>query len=64
MVDGGSLTFGLMACTAAACPPGSFFFRFTSALGTVSSFEITDGALPLDYGGGTMRLTPAPTLFE
>jgi heat shock protein HslJ len=64
MVDGSRLTFGLMACTAAACPPGSFFFQFASALGTVSSFEITGGSLFLDYEGGELRLTPVPTLFQ
>jgi len=60
--DDENLSFGLMACTIAACPPGSFDTQFQAALSTVSSFEITPNLL-LDYDGGTMRFIPQPTLF-
>jgi heat shock protein HslJ len=61
--DDNSLSFGLMACTLAACPPGSFDARYLAALGTASDYELTP-ALLLDYAGGTMRFIPAPTLFQ
>ena len=60
--DDESLSFGLMACTIAACPPGSFDTQFQAALGTVSTYEI-GLTLLLDYEGGVMRLLPQPTLF-
>jgi len=64
-VDGSSLAFSPpMACTIAACLPGSFDGQFQVALSTVSSYEITDRSLFLHYAGGELRLTPAPTLFQ
>lgn len=62
-VDGSELRFGLLACTLAACLPGSFDGQFQLALSTVSSWEIVDGSLFLNYDGGELRLTPAPALF-
>ena len=63
-VDGMNLSFGAMACTLAACPPGSFDAQFTGALSTVASYEIQNGALFLKYQGGELRMTPEPTLFQ
>jgi heat shock protein HslJ len=60
--DDKNLSFGPMACTLAACPPGSFDTQFQAALGSVSSYELTP-ALLLDYDGGVMRFIPQPTLF-
>lgn len=60
--DDESLSFGPMACTLAACPPGSFDIQFQAALATVSSYEMSPHLL-LDYEGGVMRLIPQPTLF-
>jgi heat shock protein HslJ len=60
--DDKDLRFGPMACTLAACPPGSFDSQFQAALSSVSSYELTP-ALLLDYDGGVMRLIPQPTLF-
>jgi heat shock protein HslJ len=63
-VDGNSLSFGPLACTIAACLPGSFDGQFQVALSTVSSYEIVDGSLFLRYAGGELRLIPAPALFQ
>jgi heat shock protein HslJ len=60
--DEDTLTFGLMACTLAACPEGSFESQYRMALGTASGYELTPQLL-LDYDGGVMRFIPAPTLF-
>jgi len=62
-VDGNDFSFGMLACTIAACPPGSFDVQFQTALGTVSRWEIVDGFLFLNHDGGQLRLRPAPTLF-
>jgi heat shock protein HslJ len=61
-VDGSDLSFGALACTRVACPPGSFDTRFQAALGTVSGWEI-DGPLFLTHDGGQLQLRPQPTLF-
>jgi len=60
--DDENLSFGLMACTIAACPPGSFDTQFQAALDTVSTYEI-GLALLLNYQGGVMRLIPQPPSF-
>jgi heat shock protein HslJ len=60
--DDKNLSFGTMACTLAACEPGSFDTQFQMALATVSSYDM-DPALFLYHEGGVMRLTPVPTLF-
>ena len=57
--DDENLSFGLMACTIAACPPGSFDTQFQAALDTVSTYEI-GLTLLLDYQGGVMRLIRQP----
>ncbi len=53
--EGNSITTGLMACTLAACPPGSLDFQFQTALGSATSFVRTGGELSIRYAGGTMR---------
>jgi heat shock protein HslJ len=60
--DEDTLTFGLMACTLAACLPGSFDSQYRMALSTASGYELTPQLL-LDYDGGVMRFIPAPTLI-
>lgn len=59
--DDKDLSFGLLACTLAACPSGSLDTQFQVALGSVSSYTI-DTSLFLDYEGGVMRfLAPVAT---
>jgi heat shock protein HslJ len=53
--EGNSITFGLMACTLAACPPGSLDQQFQAALGSVTSFVRSGAELSMRYAGGTMR---------
>ena len=53
--EGNSITFGLMACTLAACLPGSLDQQFLAALGSVTSFVRTGAELSMRYAGGTMR---------
>jgi heat shock protein HslJ len=63
-VDGDRLSFGLMTCTLAACGPDSLDTQFQAALATVSTFEIVDGVLFLDYEGGVMRFTSAEVIIQ
>jgi heat shock protein HslJ len=64
-VDGGSLTFGPpLACTIAACLPGSLDGQFQVALSTLSNLEVADGSLFLRYAGGELRVTGLPALFQ
>ena len=53
--EGNSITMGLMACTLAACPPGSLDHQFQTALGSATSFVRTGVELSVRYAGGTMR---------
>lgn len=62
--DENSLSFGLMTCTLAECEPNSLDTQFQAALATVSSFEIADGELFLDYEGGVMRFTSAEVIIQ
>jgi heat shock protein HslJ len=55
-IDGDMLRFGTMACTLAACPPGSLDSAFVAALATTSRYEIVDGRLILYYQGGSLTL--------
>jgi heat shock protein HslJ len=55
-VDGDMLRFGTMACTLAACPPGSLDSAFVAALASTSRYEIVDGRLVLYYQGGSLTL--------
>jgi len=59
--DDDSLSFGVLACTLAACASGSLDTTFQAALGTASDYNI-ETSLYLDYEGGTMRfLAPVAT---
>lgn len=53
--EGNSISFGLMACTLAACPPGSLDSQYQAALGSTSTFVRSGSELSLGYAGGTMR---------
>jgi len=55
-IDGDMLRFGTMACTLAACSPGSLDSTFVAALATTSRYEIVDGRLILYYQGGSLTL--------
>jgi heat shock protein HslJ len=57
---GNNLEIGLLACTLAHCGPESLDFRYTSALGSTSSFRREGDELILDYSGGTMNFTVSP----
>ncbi|MGH6693456.1 MAG: META domain-containing protein [Gammaproteobacteria bacterium] len=54
---GRRITFGAMALTRAACPPGSLSDRFVRDVGRVSSYFFRDGALFLEMpvDSGTLR---------
>ena len=57
-------SFGLLACTRAACPADSLDTQFEAALGSVSSYRI-DTSLFLNYEGGVMRfLAPVATPLQ
>jgi hypothetical protein len=45
-----------MACTLAACPPGSLDSDFVAALARASRWEIVDGRLVIYYQGGSLTL--------
>ena len=54
-LQGNSLTLGLMACTLAACLPGSLHDDYLKALGSVSTWQRTDSELLLMYDAGALR---------
>jgi heat shock protein HslJ len=56
--SGTELEMGLLACTLAACPPGSLDGEYLRALGSASSFELTEGELSVSYPGGVLRFGP------
>ena len=58
-LDDRSLSFGLMACTLAACPPGSLEFPYREAVESVTSWELRGGELFLRYADGVLRFRPA-----
>ena len=55
---GTTLEMGLLACTLAACPPGSLDGEYLRALGSASSFEVTEGGLSVAYPDGVLRFGP------
>jgi heat shock protein HslJ len=57
-ISGSTLGMGLLACTLAACPPGSLDGEYLRALGSASSFVVEDGALSLIYPEGVLRFGP------
>ncbi len=56
--SGATLEMGLLACTLAACPPGSLDGEYLRALGSASSFELTEGQLSIAYPDGVLRFGP------
>ncbi len=54
-VSGATFTFGLMACTLAACPPGSLENDYRFALGATSTFQRSANTLTLTYDDGVMQ---------
>ncbi len=56
---GTTLQMGLLACTLAACPPDSLDGEYLRALGSASSFEVTEGGLSVAYPGGVLRFGPS-----
>jgi len=56
--SGAELEMGLLACTLAACPPGSLDGEYLRALGSASSFELTEGELSVMYPDGVLRFGP------
>ena len=56
--SGTELEMGLLACTLAACPPGSLDGEFLRALGSASTFEVTEGELSVAYPNGVLRFGP------
>jgi heat shock protein HslJ len=53
--EGNSISVGVMACTLAACPPGSLDAQYQTALGSMSTFVRSGSELSIRYAGGTMR---------
>jgi len=56
--SGATLEMGLLACTLAACPPGSLDGEYLRALGSASSFEVTEEGLSVAYPDGVLRFGP------
>lgn len=56
--SGATLEMGLLACTLAACPPGSLDGQYLRALVSASSFERTEGELFVAYPNGVLRFGP------
>lgn len=54
-LQGSTLVLGTMACTLAACLPGSLDSDYLFALGSTSTFQRSGGALSLNYDGGVMH---------
>ena len=54
-LNGASLSFGLMACTLAACPPDSLHDDYVRAIGSVTSWQRSGNDLLLSFDGGTLR---------
>ena len=60
-VSGSAISFGLMACTLAACPSDSFERDYVDALGTTTLFQRSGESgefLTLGYEGGVMHFEP------
>jgi heat shock protein HslJ len=55
---GTTLEMGLLACTLAACPPGSLDGEYLRALGSASSFAVTEEELSVAYPDGVLRFGP------
>jgi len=55
---GATLEMGLLACTLAACLPGSLDGEYLRALGSASSFELRGDELSVSYPDGVLRFGP------
>lgn len=58
-LDTSALVIGPLACTRAACPPGSLDSACEAALATASGFTVSDGTLVLAFSGGRLRYRSA-----
>ncbi len=56
--SGAEIEMGLLACTLAACPPGSLDGEFLRALGSATTFALTEGVLSVAYPDGVLRFGP------
>jgi heat shock protein HslJ len=56
--SGTSLEMGILACTRAACPPGSLDSDYLRALDSALAFESTSEGLSITYGDGMLRFEP------
>ena len=54
---GTTLAIGPLACTQAACPPGSLFVPYTAALSGASAFQRNGNALRITSSTGWIGLT-------
>ena len=54
-VSSSTITFGLMACTLAACPPGSLENDYRVALAATSTYQRSANMLTLTYDEGVMQ---------
>jgi heat shock protein HslJ len=56
--SGTTFEMGLLACTLAACPPGSRDGQYLRALGSATSFVLGKGELSVAYPDGVLRFGP------
>jgi len=54
-ISGSTITFGAMACTLAACEPGSLERDYLFALGSTSTYQRSGDTLTLTYDEGVLR---------
>lgn len=54
-VSGSTIEFGAMACTLAACQPGSLERDYLFALGSTSTYQRSGDTLKLTYDDGVLR---------
>ena len=55
VVDGSTITFGLQACTLAACPPESLFDDVVRAMNGSATFTRDGNSLSIAYAQGVLR---------
>ncbi|GMR23550.1 MAG: hypothetical protein BMS9Abin37_1991 [Acidobacteriota bacterium] len=54
-ISGSTITFGVMACTLAACAPDSLERDYLFALGSTSTYQRSGDTLSLTYDDGVLR---------
>ncbi len=59
-VDGSALTLGPIASTMAFCQEDPLYTPYSTALNSVTSYQIVDGQLLLTYAEGTLVYAPGP----